>query len=365
MPVLFLTAKDATEDKITGLTLGGDDYVTKPFSLEEVIARIRAVLRRLAMRPSPAPAAARLAFADIELDDDSHEVWKDGEAGHAVADRVQAAAILPAEPHPGAEQGADPRPRLALRLRRRRQRRRVLRLLPAPQDRHHRTAAAAHDPQRRLRPPPATTVNAAPAARPRSAPRPRRTPLRIKLVGDGARCSPQSASASPAIATTDVAARLPDRPGRRPAADTSARCGASRLRRAHVGVPSRLRPGARGRRRDGPRTTASDPQLPSQFYVAQFDCRTADARRARTPHRSRRSRRPQLPVLTIGQRDRAVAPRRSPCRRRTASRRGASMTVVHPDGSGRRGRDLAVRRRPHRQSRDPARGRDRRCACWS
>src|SRR6187200_2796801 len=46
MPVLFLTAKDATEDKITGLTLGGDDYVTKPFSLDELVARIRAVLRR-------------------------------------------------------------------------------------------------------------------------------------------------------------------------------------------------------------------------------------------------------------------------------------------------------------------------------
>jgi two-component system OmpR family response regulator len=78
MPVLFLTAKDATDDKITGLTLGGDDYVTKPFSLEEVIARVRAVLRRFTTQPS-APSA-RLAFADIELDDDSHEVWKNGEA---------------------------------------------------------------------------------------------------------------------------------------------------------------------------------------------------------------------------------------------------------------------------------------------
>src|SRR5581483_6129705 len=77
MPVLFLTAKDATEDKITGLTLGGDDYVTKPFSLEEVIARVRAVLRRFAA--APAEQTARLSFADIELDDDSHEVWKDGE----------------------------------------------------------------------------------------------------------------------------------------------------------------------------------------------------------------------------------------------------------------------------------------------
>jgi two-component system OmpR family response regulator len=77
-PVLFLTARDATEDKVTGLTLGGDDYVTKPFSLEEVIARIRALLRRTAAGASQ-PEPARLSFADIELDDDTHEVWKAGE----------------------------------------------------------------------------------------------------------------------------------------------------------------------------------------------------------------------------------------------------------------------------------------------
>jgi two-component system, OmpR family, response regulator len=75
-PVLFLTAKDATEDKVQGLTLGGDDYVTKPFSLEEVVARIRAVLRRTAASPQ---AASHLSFADIELDEDTHEVWKNGE----------------------------------------------------------------------------------------------------------------------------------------------------------------------------------------------------------------------------------------------------------------------------------------------
>jgi two-component system OmpR family response regulator len=75
-PVLFLTARDSTEDKITGLTLGGDDYVTKPFSLEEVIARIRAVLRRAGA--SSAAGTARLSFADIELDDDSHEVRRAG-----------------------------------------------------------------------------------------------------------------------------------------------------------------------------------------------------------------------------------------------------------------------------------------------
>jgi two-component system OmpR family response regulator len=76
-PVLFLTARDATRDKVTGLTLGADDYVTKPFSLEEVIARIRAVLRRSGGGRTEAPS--RLAYADLELDDDTHEVWKAGE----------------------------------------------------------------------------------------------------------------------------------------------------------------------------------------------------------------------------------------------------------------------------------------------
>ncbi len=73
-PVVFLTARDATDDKIRGLTLGGDDYVTKPFSLEELTARIRAVLRRTAGEP----ATSRLTFADLELDEDSHEVWRHG-----------------------------------------------------------------------------------------------------------------------------------------------------------------------------------------------------------------------------------------------------------------------------------------------
>ena len=76
-PVVFLTARDGTDDKIRGLTLGGDDYVTKPFSLEEVIARIRAVLRRTSgegAEPTP-----RLTFADLELDEESHEVWRSGQ----------------------------------------------------------------------------------------------------------------------------------------------------------------------------------------------------------------------------------------------------------------------------------------------
>lgn len=77
-PALFLTARDRLQDKIAGLTLGGDDYVTKPFSLEEVVARLRVILRRVgkgAGREQP----RRLVFADIELDEDTHEVWKAGE----------------------------------------------------------------------------------------------------------------------------------------------------------------------------------------------------------------------------------------------------------------------------------------------
>ena len=75
LPVLFLTARDGTDDKVRGLTLGGDDYVTKPFSVEELVARIRAILRRV--KPAEA-AACRLAFSDLELDEDTHQVWRGG-----------------------------------------------------------------------------------------------------------------------------------------------------------------------------------------------------------------------------------------------------------------------------------------------
>jgi two-component system OmpR family response regulator len=75
LPVLFLTARDATEDKVSGLTIGGDDYVTKPFSLEEVIARVRAVLRRQSAAPVD---DGRLRYADLVLDEDAHEVSRAG-----------------------------------------------------------------------------------------------------------------------------------------------------------------------------------------------------------------------------------------------------------------------------------------------
>jgi two-component system OmpR family response regulator len=77
LPVLFLTAKDAVEDRIAGLTAGGDDYVTKPFSLEEVTLRLRALLRRTGVTETGAGAA--LVVGDLTLDEDSREVSRSGE----------------------------------------------------------------------------------------------------------------------------------------------------------------------------------------------------------------------------------------------------------------------------------------------
>jgi two-component system OmpR family response regulator len=75
--VLFLTAKDSVEDKIAGLTIGGDDYVTKPFSLEELVARLRALLRRTGAT-EVLPDEEKIRFADLELDEATHEVKRAG-----------------------------------------------------------------------------------------------------------------------------------------------------------------------------------------------------------------------------------------------------------------------------------------------
>ncbi len=74
VPVLFLTARDATEDKVRGLTIGGDDYVTKPFSVAELVARVQAVLRRT----GGGSTGDRLVLADLEMNDDAHEVRRAG-----------------------------------------------------------------------------------------------------------------------------------------------------------------------------------------------------------------------------------------------------------------------------------------------
>lgn len=74
-PVLFLTAKDATEDRVRGLTLGGDDYLVKPFSLDELVARANAVLRRAGLARQDSTV---LRCADLEMDDDAHRVTRNG-----------------------------------------------------------------------------------------------------------------------------------------------------------------------------------------------------------------------------------------------------------------------------------------------
>jgi two-component system OmpR family response regulator len=75
VPVIFLTARDATQDKVEGLRLGSDDYVTKPFSIEELIERVKAVLRRSS---GVGPGTHRLSYADLELDEDTRDVWRAG-----------------------------------------------------------------------------------------------------------------------------------------------------------------------------------------------------------------------------------------------------------------------------------------------
>ena len=76
-PVLFLTAKDALDDRVAGLTIGGDDYVTKPFSLEELVARLRGLIRRAALTSTGA-ADSFIQVGDLTLDEDSYEVTRGG-----------------------------------------------------------------------------------------------------------------------------------------------------------------------------------------------------------------------------------------------------------------------------------------------
>jgi two-component system, OmpR family, response regulator len=77
VPILFLTAKDSVDDRIAGLTVGGDDYVTKPFSLEELVARLRALIRRSSITLAASPDS-RIVVGDLELDEESYEVRRAG-----------------------------------------------------------------------------------------------------------------------------------------------------------------------------------------------------------------------------------------------------------------------------------------------
>jgi two-component system OmpR family response regulator len=96
VPVLFLTAKDAVEDRVAGLTAGGDDYVTKPFSLEEVVARLRALMRRTAIVADESSSV--LVVGDLVMDEDSHDVTRAGEAINLTATEFELLRYLMRNP---------------------------------------------------------------------------------------------------------------------------------------------------------------------------------------------------------------------------------------------------------------------------
>ena len=128
-PVVFLTARDSTEDRVAGLTLGGDDYVTKPFSLEELVARLRALLRRMGI--TRAQQGSTLSVADLTMDEESREVRRGDTLIELTPTEFELLRYLMRNPRRVLEQGADPGPGVALRLRRPGQRRGALRRLPA------------------------------------------------------------------------------------------------------------------------------------------------------------------------------------------------------------------------------------------
>lgn len=96
VPVLFLTAKDAVEDRIAGLTAGGDDYVTKPFSLEEVVARLRGLIRRSGA--AAVRSESLLVVGDLTLDEDSHDVTREGQSIHLTATEFELLRYLMRNP---------------------------------------------------------------------------------------------------------------------------------------------------------------------------------------------------------------------------------------------------------------------------
>ncbi|HET6858980.1 MAG TPA: response regulator transcription factor [Streptomyces sp.] len=98
VPVLFLTARDSVEDRIAGLTAGGDDYVTKPFSLEEVVARLRGLIRRSGTAAAAVRSESVLTVGDLALDEDSHEVTRGGDGIHLTATEFELLRFLMRNP---------------------------------------------------------------------------------------------------------------------------------------------------------------------------------------------------------------------------------------------------------------------------
>ena len=146
IPVLFLTAKADVEDRVAGLSIGGDDYVTKPFSLIEVVARAKAILRRRKADDDD----RTLCFSDLEMHEESHQVWRGGKPLHLTATEFNLLRLFLLNPRPCALEGSDHRPCLALRLRRKSEHCRNLCAVPAQEARRPRSAAHPHDPPRRI-----------------------------------------------------------------------------------------------------------------------------------------------------------------------------------------------------------------------
>ena len=154
LPILVLTARDAVSDRVAGLDAGADDYLPKPFALEELLARLRALLRR--RTPDEIAAAAGqsqvLEFADLSLDPDTRDVRRGDRAISLTRTEFTLLELLLAHPRRVLTAVADPRAGVGLRLPDHRQRAGGLHRLPAPQDRGRgRAAADPHRARRRLR----------------------------------------------------------------------------------------------------------------------------------------------------------------------------------------------------------------------
>ena len=149
-PVLFLTARDALDDKIEGFSVGADDYVTKPFSLMEIVVRVRAILQRTA---PTAESDNRLTYSDVVLDSATREVWRAGTAIELTATEFNLLQFFMRNPRPRALQTPDPRSRLALRLRWRLEHPRDVHQLCPQETQPPRPAPSPHGSARRLRSP--------------------------------------------------------------------------------------------------------------------------------------------------------------------------------------------------------------------
>ena len=119
VPILMLTAKDSELDKVVGLELGADDYVTKPFSLRELIARVRAQFRRTEQQASSTGGPSVVDLGHVQVDLAGHRLLRDGDDDPAQAQGVRAAGLPRPQPGPGLHPRPAPGARLGLRLRRR------------------------------------------------------------------------------------------------------------------------------------------------------------------------------------------------------------------------------------------------------